>query len=388
MALKAKLDALLSEAVARADVPGVVAAVTTADGTIYQAGFGERERGGGVAMTPDTVGWIASMTKALTSVAALQLVEQGGLALDRPAGEVVAHLDGVEVLTGFDDSGQPRTRPPVRPVTLRHLLSHTSGLGYDFWNAEIMRYQEAMNLPPVASRQNAAIELPLLFDPGERWNYGIGIDWAGKMVEAVSGQTLGQFMQDRIFAPLGMTSTAFRPTPEMSARMATTHARNAEGGLEPIERPVVAEPEFEMGGGGLYSNLEDYLKFIRMILNQGRAGGRQVLQPETVADLSRNQMGDCRVGPMTTAMPGYSNDVDMLPGIEKTWGLACMINQDQASTGRSAGSLSWAGLANCYYWIDPARGIGGAYMTQILPFVDAKSYGLYLDFESAVYSNL
>lgn len=191
MALNNKVDELLSGAVARADVPGVVAAVTTAEGTIYQAGFGERELGGGVSMSPDTVGWIASMTKAITSVAALQLVEEGRLVLDQPAGELVAHLGQVEVLMGFDDTGQPLTRPPRRPVTLRHLLSHTSGLGYDFWNPEVIRYQEATGLPPVASRRNDALLLPLLFDPGERWNYSIGIDWVGKMVEAVAGRTLG-----------------------------------------------------------------------------------------------------------------------------------------------------------------------------------------------------
>ena len=388
MALNNKIDELLSGAVARADVPGVVAAVTTAEGTIYQAGFGERELGGGVAMSPDTVGWIASMTKAITSVAALQLVEEGRLVLDQPAGELVAHLGQVEVLTGFDDTGRPLTRPPRRPVTLRHLLSHTSGLGYDFWNPEVIRYQEATGLPPVASRRNDALLLPLLFDPGERWNYSIGIDWVGKMVEAVAGRTLGQVMQERIFEPLGMTSTAFQPTPDMERRQAKAHARNANDSLEPMERAVVAEPEFEMGGGGLYSSVEDYLKFIRMILNRGSADGRQVLQPETVAEMSRNQIGGCRVGAMTTAMPGYSNDVEFLPGVEKTWGLAFMINEEAAPSGRSAGSLFWGGIANSYYWIDPARGIGGAYLTQILPFADAKSLALFQDFESTVYDNL
>ncbi len=385
MALKSKLDALLSGAVDKADVPGVVAAVTTSEETVYQAGFGERELGGGVAMTADTVGWIASLTKAITSVAALQLVEEGRLDLDRPAGEVVAHLDTIEVLTGFDDQGRPETRPPKQPVTLRHLLSHTSGLGYDFWNPELIRYQEAMNLPPVASRQNAGLLLPLLFDPGERWNYSIGIDWAGKMIEAVSDQTLGQFMQERIFTPLDMTGTAFKPTPEMAERQAKPHARQADGSLKPLERAVVSEPEFEMGGGGLFSSLEDYLKFIRMILGGGSVGGRQVLQPKTVVELSRNQIGPCRVGPMKAALTDYSNDVDLLPGLDKTWGLACMINEDTAPTGRTAGSLFWAGLANCYYWIDPARGIGGAYMTQIMPFADAKALGLYYDFERTVY---
>lgn len=388
MSLQDSLNTLLGNAVSNGDVPGVVAAVTDRDGNIYEGGFGERVLGGGAAMTPDTVVWIASMTKAVTGAAAMQLVEQGKLDLDAPAGNVVSHLGEVEVLEGFDDSGQPKLRAPKRPVTLRHLLTHTAGYAYEIWDGSIVKYQEAKGLPGVTTCENAALLTPLLFDPGDRWEYGINIDWAGKMVEEVSGQKLGDYMQANIFAPLGMTSTAFKITPEMRARMAKIHQRGDDDSFEALDLELPQEPEFEMGGGGLYSTVGDYTKFIRMILNKGSANGQQVLKPETVEMMSRNQMGDCRVSMLNTMMPPLSNDAEFFPGMSKTWGLSFMINDEDAPTGRPAGSLAWAGLANSYYWIDPKNGIGGAYATQILPFVDKKSLPLYFDVETAVYKSL
>ena len=388
MALRDSVDGILEAAVSRGDVPGVVAAATTADGTVYKGGSGERAVGSGVAMTPDTVGWIASMTKAITGAAAMQMVEQGKLELDGPASAVIPYLGEVGVLEGFDDEGQPKTRPPKRPVTLRHLLTHTSGYVYEIWNTDILAYQEAKGVPQITSCENAALTTPLLFDPGERWDYGIGIDWAGKMVEAVSGQKLGQYMKENIFEPLGMDDTAFKVSPAMQERLATVHVRGEDGAWAPMEFMVEQDPEFEMGGGGLYSTVGDYLKFIRMILNKGAANGHRVLRPETVEAMSANSIGDTRVVKLATAMPPYSNDAEFFPGMEKTWGLTFMINSEEAPTGRSAGSLAWAGLANSYFWIDPARGIGGAYMTQVLPFADEKSLPLFLDFETAVYRSL
>lgn len=387
MALNDAVDTLLAGAVQRGDVPGVVAGVTTRAGAIYEKGFGERSAGGGVAMSADTVGWIASMTKAITAAAAMQLVERGKLSLDGPAGDVVPHLGKVEVLTGFDADGKPQTRPPVRPVTLRHLLTHSAGYSYEIWNEDIVRYQQAMDLPGVTTCQNAALLTPLTFDPGDGWDYGINIDWAGKMVEAVSGQKLGSFMRENIFEPLEMTSTAFKLTPEMEARRAGIHARTPDGFVD-TGLVIEQEPEFQMGGGGLYSTVGDYMKFVRMILNRGEAGGRQVLKPDTVAMMSVNQMGANRVKMLKAVITDFSNDAEFFPGLEKTWGLSFMINEEDAPTGRPAGSLAWAGLANSYYWIDPKNGIGGVYMTQMIPFADQKSLPLNLEFESAVYGNL
>jgi methyl acetate hydrolase len=387
--LEEKADALLRDAVSNGDVPGVVAMATDRDGTIYEGGFGERVLGSGVAMTPDTVGWIASMTKAITGTAAMQLVEQGRLDLDRPASDWVADLGNVEVLEGFDDTGRPVTRAPKRPITLRHLLTHTAGFSYEIWNPSIIRYQEATGVPGIIGCENAALRTPLLFDPGDRWDYGINLDWAGKMVEAVTGQRLGQYMKQNIFEPLGMTSTAFRITPEMRARLAKIHQRGEDGGLEPLmDLEIPQEPEFEMGGGGLYGTAGDYLRFVRMILDKGVADGRRVLQPGTVEMMSQNQMGDCRVRRLETAMPPLSNDAEFFPGMPKTWGLSFMINTEEAPTGRTAGSLAWAGLANSYYWIDPNKGLGGVFLTQILPFADEKSVPLFFAFEKTVYQSV
>lgn len=387
MTLKQDCDSILKTGVDSGDVPGVAAAVTEREGIVYEAGFGERAAGGGVAMTADTVGWIASMTKAITGAAAMQQVEQGTLALDAPAGEVIPHLGEVQVLEGFGADGKPLTRAPKRPVTLRHLLTHTAGYGYEIWNDDIVKYQEAMGLPGVTTCENAALMTPLLFDPGERWYYGINIDWAGKMVEAVSGQRLGAYMQKNLFEPMGMTDTAFKITPAMRKRLAKIHARG-DAGFEPLDLELVQEPEFEMGGGGLYSTVGDYLKFVRMILNDGKTGGHQVLKPATVQMMTQNQMGDCRVCELKTVMPDLSNDAEFFPGMEKTWGLSFQINTERTPSGRPAGGLAWAGLANSYFWIDRENGIGGAYLTQLLPFADNKSLPLYDAFETAVYDNI
>ena len=389
MSIQRVADAILSEAVAEGAVPGVVAGVTSAEDDLYLAGFGERVLGGGDEMTPDTVGWIASMTKAVTGAAAMQLVEQERLDLDSPAASVIPYLGEVGVLEGFDDDGKPRTRPPRRAITLRHLLTHTTGFSYEIWSDAIVRFQEATGTPGIITCENAALTTPLLFDPGDRWDYGINMDWAGKMVEAVSGQSLGEYLRENLLGPLGMNDTAFRITDEMRARLAKIHQRGEDGALEPqMELEIPQDPEFEMGGGGLYGTVGDYLRFIRMILNRGCANGERVLKPETVDMMSRNQMGDTRVCELKTAIPPLSRDAEFFPGLPKSWGLSFMINDVEAPTGRSAGSLGWAGLANSFFWIDPTKGIGGAYLTQVLPFIDEKSFPLYTAFERAAYEAL
>jgi CubicO group peptidase (beta-lactamase class C family) len=230
--------------------------------------------------------------------------------------------------------------------------------------------------------------MPLLFDPGERWNYGINIEWVGKIVEGASGITLGEYMRKNLFDPLGMDSTGFSITPAMRKRMSRMHERDASGALSASDFELPQQPEFELGGGGLYSTAPDYLAFMRMILNRGAGNGNRVLKPETIETMSRNQMGDLRVTPMMTTNPARSNDAEFFPGVPKSWGLGFMINHDRAPTGRSAGSLAWAGLSNCYFWIDPVLGAGGVFLTQILPFADARSLPLFLDFETAVYRSL
>src|SRR5262249_24869375 len=226
-----KIDALLQRAVEGGDVPGVIAMATDRNGVIYEGAFGKRVLGQAAAMTADTVVWIASMSKALTSAGAMQLVEQGKLELDVPASKIVPEIATIEVLEGFDAAGQARTRPPNRPITLRHLLTHPAGFGYEFWSADLAKYQAAKNIPGIISCQNAALRTPLLFDPGDRWFYGINIDWAGKMVEVVSRKRLGAYLQENLFSPLGMANTAFKITPEMRERLAKIHQRDDNDAL-------------------------------------------------------------------------------------------------------------------------------------------------------------
>jgi methyl acetate hydrolase len=382
------LDAIFTQAVESKAMPGIVAIAATDKGALYEGAFGTRELGKSAPMTLDTVVWIASMTKAITATAAMQLVESGKLRLERPASEVVSELARAQVLEGFDTDGTPRLRPPKRPITLRHLLTHTAGYSYEIWAPSIARYQEATGTPGITTCTNAALTTPLLFDPGDRWEYGINIDWAGKMVEAVSGQKLDRYFQDNIFGPLGMKDTSFKLSPSQQARLASVHQRGADGALAPIEFGLPDKPEFLMGGGGLYGTAHDYLAFTRMIMQDGRGQGGQVLRPETVALMSQNHIGALEVGVLKTAMPSLSNDVELFPGISKKWALSFLINAQQAPSGRAAGSLAWAGLANTYFWIDRTKRVSGVFLSQVLPFYDHIAIDLLGKFESEVYRAL
>lgn len=376
------IDAVLAAGARTGSVPGVVAMVATGDGVIYEGAHGVRELGADEAMTLDTVMWFASMTKAITGTAALQLVERDLLDLDAPASEVLPQLGEVQVLDGFDDHGEPVVRPPRAPVTLRNLLTHTSGYVYDIWNADLLRYQERMGVPGIITCEERALGVPLAFDPGTRWEYGIGIDWVGRLVEAASGQRLGDYLRQHIFDPLGMTSTGFVLTEEQRSRRAAVHARTPEG-LTPVPFELPEEPEFEMGGGGLFSTVPDYLQFTQMILHGGSWNGHQVLRPETVEEMSRNQIGDLTCYPLVPVIPAYSNVWD--PGLGQKWGLTFLINTEDTPEGRSNGSLSWAGLANTYYWIDQRKRVTGVFATQILPFFDDEAVDLLKRFEAATY---
>jgi methyl acetate hydrolase len=383
-----EVDKVLRTAAQSGDVPGVVAMAATRDGKIYEGAFGERALSSGTAMTTDSVFWIASMTKAITSTAAMQLVERGKLALDRPIAEVLPELASPQVLDGFDAAGEPKLRPAKRPITLRHLITHTAGFGYDIWNADLGRYQEKTGIPGIISCQNLALTTPLTFDPGDNWDYGINIDWIGKAVERVSGQTLGTYFGENLFGPLGMKDTAFKLSDSARARLVGMHARQSGGALEPMPFEIPQEPEFQMGGGGLYGTAGDYLAFQRMFLNGGRADGTQVLQPETVALMGQNQMGDLNVRLLKTAAPPFSNDAEFFPGMVKKWGAGFMISTERVPGGRSAGSLTWAGLANTYFWIDPAQRVAGVILMQLVPFADQKALDVYGKFERALYASV
>src|SRR5438477_617748 len=325
-AVKEQIDWALRDAVEAREVPGIVALAASDRGILYEGAFGVRDVDAGSPMTLDTVFRIASMTKAITSAAAMQLVEQGKIGLDDPVPKIDPALGRPQVLDGFDAAGQPRLRPARRPITLRHLLTHTAGFVYEFWNADALRYVEATGTPRVLSGRLAALRRPLAFDPGERWEYGINTDWVGLIVEAASGKSLDAYFREHICGPLGMADTAFVPSPEQYARQAPVHQRQADGSLEaqPLAAPSI--PEFYAGGGGLASTAPDYLAFLQMLLHGGSWNGAQILRPETVALMQQNQIGDLPAGVMKSCSPALTNDVDFFPGAPLRRGLGYMLN--------------------------------------------------------------
>ena len=387
---KAQIDSVLRQAVDAKEVPGVVAMAATDKGVLYEGAFGLRALDQSTPMTLDTVFRIASMTKAITSVAAMQLVEQGKLKVEEPVPNIDPGLGSPQVLEGFDAAGAPKLRPAKRPITLRHLLTHTAGFSYDIWDANTGRYIKAAGLPARPTGKLASIRTPLAFDPGDKWEYGVNTDWAGRLVEVLSGQPLDVYFRDKIFAPLGMKDSGYVVSAEQRARQARVHARQADGVLapQPWEAAPVANPEFWSGGGPLYSTARDYLTFLQMLLNGGSWNGARLLKSETVAEMNKNHTGNIPAGIMKTQNPALSNDVDLFPGAEIRWGLGYMLNMQPGPNGRSAGTVSWGGIFNTYYWIDPSKRVTGLIMTQILPFADTRALKLYGQFERGVYEAL
>jgi methyl acetate hydrolase len=373
------IDAILKARVDAGDVPGVVAMAATKDSVIYQGAFGLRAKGTRTAMSIDTVFAIASMTKLLTSIAALQLVERGQLKLDEPAARIDPTLDVPQVLDGFDAKGAAQLRPARKPITLRHLLTHTSGFSYQLWDANVLRYGKIARTNPALPRT------PLMFDPDTRWAYGGSLDRVGRLVEIASGQTLDRYFRDNITGPLGMHDAGYAITDAQRARQASLHLRKGDGTL--VGQPLAkqAEPKQFSGGGGIKSTAPDYLTLLQAILNGGGLPGKRILQPQTVERMSTNQIGDIDAGILKTTNPALSDDVDFFPGVRLRWGLAGMINIDPVREGRAAGSQTWAGLYNTYYWIDPASRVAGVIMMQILPFADRRALNVYRQFERGIY---
>jgi methyl acetate hydrolase len=390
MRSSALIDKVLAAAIRGEKIAGLVAAAADQYGVVYESAFGRRNIAQPQRMTTDSIFRIASMTKAITATAAMQMTEQGKLSLDQPAREILPFLADTKVLLGFDSNDIPIMRAPKTQITLRNLLTHTAGFVYDTWNEEMHRYAKITDLPAVRTGKLAALSAPLNFDPGERWEYGINIDIAGRMVEIASGLDLEAYMQRHILEPLGMRDTSFIQRPEWDNRLASVHARQEDGSLLPIASPPVAttEREFLPGGGGLFSTAPDYLRFLRALMNGGELDGHRILKPETVTMMGQNHMGALEVQPLPTQNPNLSNPVDLFPGMSKKWGLSFLINTEAGPAGRSAGSLAWAGLNNTYFWLDPIKQVAGVLMTQTLPFADQTVLQALDSFESAVYGSL
>jgi methyl acetate hydrolase len=386
MGMSERIDRVLDDLVKSGAAPGVVAMVVNDQGPLYSGAAGTKGVGRSEPMTVDTIFWYASMTKALVAAGAMQLVEQGRLKLDEPASDILPELAAVKVLDGFEADGAPKLRPAKRPITPRQLLTHTAGYGYNWANGVILRYLEKYELPDLIHCKRRSLEQPLLSDPGDRWEYGISIDWVGQLIEAVSGQSLRDYLRKNLFDPLGMDHTDFIQTAEQKARRATVHQKHPDGTIVPISGHEVAQdPEFFMGGGGLCGVPADYAAFVQMMLAGGRSNsGETVLKPETVALMGQNHIAPLEAGVIKIAMANLSHDVDFFPGQRQGWGLSFLINLERSAEGRSPGSLSWGGLANTYFWIDPTLKIGGLIMTQVIPFADPANLGAFRAFERAI----
>lgn len=380
----ARFEDALADAVERGRIAGGVALVTGRDGVAYEYAAGRRTVGAEAPMDLATVFWIASMTKAVASVAALQLVERGAVELDADLSPLVPELGDLQVLERAAD-GSRSLRPARGAVTLRQLLTHTSGFAYGFSSGELDAHIQASGGTDPNSGARAALVQPLLFDPGEGWVYGIGIDWAGVVIEAASGQRLDAYLAEHLFGPLGMADTGFAPDAERVARKAGVHVRGPDGALLAIPFGMPRAPEVFSAGGGLYSTASDYGRFLRMLLNGGTLEGARVISAETAISLSQAQTGARRTGWWTSARPDLSHDFDLHPGLPAGHGLATMVAPHDLPEGRRRGSLAWGGLANTYYWADPASGKAGVLMTQLLPFGDPEALDLFRTLERDAY---
>ncbi len=376
------LDAALAPFIAAGHVPGMAYAVIDAQGRFASGALGRRRLGGEAAMTDDTIGWLASLTKLVTSTAAMQLVEQGRLALDSSVEALLPELPPRQVLESLDAAGEAVLRPVRGPITLHHLLTHTSGFSYDTWNKALLSYAQRQAIPRIGTCKLKALDLPMLFDPGKRWEYGMSTDYVGLLVERASGLSLEEYIQRHICAPLGLRDLGFVLRPDQTARLASMHHRQPDGSLQVMQHEVPQQPEFFMGGGGLYGSITDFTRFMGLFLQ----GGLGVLKPETIALMFENQIGDLNANGFPAGTAPNSGERRYFPGRRWKFGYGLALNPEATAEGRAAYSGAWAGRCNSYFWIDPARGIAGALLAQLLPFPDPQTLDAFYAFEQAVYS--
>lgn len=372
------IDDAMRGAVARKDVLGVVVMAADRRGTFYQGAFGGSEIADARPLQLDSMFRIASMTKAITSAAAMQLIEQGRFGLDDPVEKYLPELASLKVFESFDGAtGTYRVRPAAKSVTVRHLLTHTSGLGYGFTSPIVRDFK------PRAGESYPAG--PLVFEPGEQWLYSTSTDWLGRLVEKVAGMPLEDYFRQHIFTPLGMKDTSYFVPADKTSRLVTVNRRQADGSFtrEAVQPPTSGFTP--IGGGGLTSTASDYIRFTRALLNGGELDGARVLSADSVADMSRNHIGSIGLPALKTALPDRSHDFTFIADGRDKWGLGFQITADAVAGKRSAGSLSWGGINNTYYWLDPTRGVTGVILMQFLPFADPKALALYDTFERGVY---
>lgn len=380
-----QIDQVLQGAVESGGVPCAIAMAADDNGVVYEGAAGTRTPDGGNAVTPDTVLRIASMTKMIATVAALQLVERGSLDLDAPIDTYRPEFAEVQVLDGFDGN-TPRLRPPATRATVHHLVTHTTGLGYFFINAEINRWEQATGNPNILSGLNAIFKAPMIADPGTKFEYGINIDWLGLVVEAASGQSLDKYLAENVLRPLGMDSTTWVLSDAQRDNCIPVHMKGPDGAWIATPLDWSPAPEYWAGGHGLYSTPRDYLRFQRMLLGGGELGGERILQPETVEAAFRNQIGELDFPPeIKSADPMVTCDIALGPNLK--WGLGLLLNEQSLPGMRAVGSGAWAGVFNTHFWVDPTSRLTGSIFTQTLPFADPAAFQLLIDYELALYAS-
>jgi CubicO group peptidase (beta-lactamase class C family) len=379
------LDDVLRGGLQKRGIPSVVAMACDANRVLYSGAFGPRDGASSVKVASDSIYAIASMTKPVTAVAAMQFVERGKVKLDEPISKFLPQWTSPQVLDGFDAAGKPVLRSARTPITLRHLLTHTSGISYPTWHEAMSKYSAIRSIGPTS----IAPVVPLMFEPGTSWQYGYSMDWVGRLVETLSGMNLSDYFQRNILGPLGMTDTGFDVDPSKFDRMVGRYTRTPDGKLQAVPRVQPPKSTDFNGGGGLYSTAADYVKFMQMILRYGLTGvNEQILSAKSVDMMLTNQIGDITAGKLKSQQRNVSADVDTNPGEADKWGLGFLLQGKQRSGMRASGSGAWAGIYNTYFWIDPHRRLGGVMMMQYLPFFDPEAVGLLGDFERAVYATV
>ncbi len=377
------LDTILSDAVAANDVPFVVAMSGNSRGVVWSGAAGDRSPG--VAAGEETLFKIFSMSKAVGATAAMILIDRGRLKLDTPAEEILPQFAEIRLLEGFDGD-RPRLRAPKVRATVRHLATHTAGFAYEIFNRDILRYMEVTGFLWIGSGLKTSLFYPLVAEPGERWAYSVGVDWLGQIVEEIDGRRIDVFCQEEIFDPLGMPDTCFEVPDRLADRLADAKLRREDGRFVDSDLAPPSHPEFYGMGNALYSTVPDYMRFLRMFLNRGQLDGSRVLSEAGVETMLANQIGELRVGKMTSQNPSLVADVDFFPGIQKSHSLGFLRMEEDVPGRRATGSQSWAGALNTHFWLDPASDVAGVIMTQTLPFSEPRFMAVYDRFERAVYA--
>ena len=384
----AAAQAVLDTAVDRGDLSVAMGMVGDSSGVVMMHASGHSDASANEPVAPDAIFAIASMTKLVTTIAALQLVEDAKLDLDVPIDAYLPQLAALSVLQGFDDDGAPMFVDAHRAPTARELITHTSGFVYSIWNEDALTL-ESKGLSSGVGSGSKMLNAPLAFQPGTAWEYGIGIDWLGVLIEKISGERLETYFQEYIFGPLGMTDTTFELQQEKLSRALVMMMRvNGELVESGVMQPEATDPgsmEFYGGGGGLFSTLKDYGLLLTMLLNDGRHGDATLLCKETVDSMFENHIGALEITPVEAQMAPLSNNLDMGFGSPAKWGLGFLLHMQGTENGRSPESASWAGLFNSYFWIDREKDLFGVFATQVLPFMDRESVAALTAFERAIY---